>query len=304
LPRPKPKPRTSRRAERRAERRDGLLRRHPADTEEGRPRNRRIPALLWLLLAAGIAVAAPFIARHGLDSVQAQRVVDAGDICENASSPAAVAGECLTPVTGELRGPFWTRRDPGHGWVVWVDGEEYDEFDLEESWDEEVGAHRDRTTVLTRRGDVVAVQVPTAVEDGVVPVWGLGGRGAAQAFLLEVMCVGGVVGAASFGWRRRKAAGSWLRVGGAYVTPASPSATLFLLPASMGFMGFLVGVPWWPVWIAVFALVFVGTVAFVMPVSPRWFRFLRRKDGTGRHAAAAPVDDGWAGGRVGAGPGA
>lgn len=217
MPRPKPKSRAARRAERRADRNAGGGSRRRASYVD-REGNRRIPPVLWILIALGCVVAIPLIAQHGYQAVQSGELVAERRMCS-----ATAQAPCLEKLRGELRGPFWTRRQPGHGWALFVDGVEVDEFDLVDSADETVQPLRNDATVLARGGDVAAVVLP---EDKVLPVWGLGWRGAAQALLLNLGCAGGAVGAVSFGWLRRQALGSWWRVaGGEYVSPASPWAT-------------------------------------------------------------------------------
>lgn len=237
------------------------------------------PAFM-VLVGLGCVVAVPFVAREGVESVQAQHLIDARGGCGDASTvPGTGLVRCLESVTGQLRGPFLTHRAPGHEWSVWVDGEEYDEFDLDEGWDEQVAQVRDDATVWTWRDDVVGVEVPSQAapqSEGsvpasvLVPVWGLGGRGAAQAFLLVVGCLGGAVAAGEYAWRTRQARGSWWAVEGPYVSPASPWGTALLLPASSGAMPMLLGVPWWWVWVAVFLAGLVTVAWWLPPWSPRW----------------------------------
>jgi hypothetical protein len=242
-------------------------------------------------LGLGCVVAVPFVAQHGVESVQAQELVEARVGCGGApTAPGSGSSQCLKPVTGQLHGPFLTRRDPGHGWSVWVDGDEYDDFDLDEGWDDQVAEVRDNATVWTWRDDVVGVEVPhdaRAEFEGTVgasvlaPVWGLGGRGAAQAFLLVVGCLGGAVGAADYAWRKRRANGSWWAIEGPYVSPASPWGTALLLPASLGAMPMLFGIPWWWVWVAVFLAGLVTVAWWLPPWSPRWDPY------RGRHSASS-----------------
>ena len=246
------------------------------------------PAFM-VLVALGCLVAVPFIARHGVQSVQAQHLVDARGGCDDASTaPGSGPDRCLKPVIGQLRGPFLTSRDPGHGWSVWVDGEKYDEFDLEEGWDDQVAQVRDAATVWTWRDDVVGVKVPNGVraQSGrpagasvLALVWGLGGRGAAQAFLLAVGCQGGAVAATDYGWRKRRVRGSWWAIDGPYVSPASPWGTVLLLPASLGAPPMIFGIPWWWVWVAIFLAGLVLVASWLPPWSPRWNAY---RDGTPR----------------------
>jgi hypothetical protein len=245
------------------------------------------PAFL-VLVALGFLVAVPFIARHGVQSVQAQHLVDARVGCDDESAaPGSGPNRCLKPVIGQLSGPYLTRRVPGHGWSVWVDGEKYDGFDLEEGWDDQVAQVRDTATVWTWRDDVVGVEVPDGVraQSGgpagasvLAPVWGLGGRGAAQAFLFAVWCMGGAVAATDYASRKRRVRGSWWVIDGPYVSPASPWGTALLAPASLGALPMLFGFPWWWVWVAVFLAGLVVVASWLQPWSAR------RNAYQGRHA--------------------
>ena len=90
------------------------------------------PAFL-IVASIGLLVSLPFVARAGYGELESQRLVGRGSLCVGSAR-----SDCLVLVVGQLRGPFWTRRDPGHGWSVWVSDMEYDEFDLDERWDDVV----------------------------------------------------------------------------------------------------------------------------------------------------------------------
>lgn len=228
--------------------------------------NKRIPPVFWLVLAGACLVAIFFLAAHGLRSVENQQLVNDRTRCD-----AAPSGPCLDRVSGELRGPDFTRRKPGNGWSLLVEGAQYDSFDMPGSADRTLEALDGSATVLTRDGDVVAVELG---DGSVIRTWGLGWRDAVQSLLWIAICAGLLIGAVDFALRRRRAVGSWWRVHGAhYVSPASPLATQFLLPGLAAFMTMAVGTPWWQLWLAVFAGALVCTLAVIPPSSPRWSAF-------------------------------
>lgn len=239
----------------------GAHRRGPAVED-----NRRIPPVVWLLVALGGLVTAALLGMHGFRAVQNQSLVTDRVICEAPSD-----GACLERVHGQLSGPRYTRREPGDEWSLDVDGKKYDAFDMPGSAEDELLRLSGHASVLARDGDVVAVEL-----DGsrVQPTWGLGWRGAAASFIWLVMALGLSIGALDFGIGRRRAVGSWWRVEGRYpVSPASPVATLLVLPGCLGFLSMAVGIPWWQAWLGVMGVAFAATWSFLPPSSPKWLAF-------------------------------
>lgn len=237
--RPQPKPRAVRRQERRAARAAGHVRkrRPPRWLRRKTPeRNRRIPPFVWPLLAAALVVPVPFLAIHAFWAVETQHLLDGSETCASADA----TGDCLDVVTGEIHGPHYTRREPGSDWDLYVDDEHVDDFTLPDS----VGCpdHACETSVYLRDDAVVAIVLS---DESIVPVWDLGWRGATQELIYAFMCAGGAVAAVQFGERRRRATGSWSRVDGPYVSPASRHATAILVPASGALMALFIGIAWW-----------------------------------------------------------
>lgn len=239
----------------------GAHRRGPAVED-----NRRIPPVVWLLVALGGLVTAALLGMHGFRAVQDQSLVTDRVICEASSN-----GACLERVSGQLSGPHWTRREPGDEWYLEVDGTQYDAFDMSGSAEDELVRVSHHASALARDGDVVAVELD---DRHAIPVWGLGWRGAAASFVWLVLALGLSIGALDFGIRRRRAVGSWWRVEGRYpVSPASPVATLFVLPGCLGFLTMAVGIPWWQAWLGVMGVAFAATWAFLPSSSPKWLAF-------------------------------
>ena len=111
--------------------------------------------------------------------------------------------------------------------------------------------------MLTSHDDVVAVQLP---DGGAVPVWGLGVRGAARNFLFGMVILGMGLAGIEYAARKRRETG-WWSVRAAHVNPFSRLGTWFLLPASIGLMPMMMGLPWWQLWMGLFAVTARGRVS-------------------------------------------
>ena len=56
------------------------------------------------------------------------------------------------------------------------------------------------------------------------------------------------------------------------------------LPASIGLMPMMMGLPWWQLWMGLFALAFVATTLFLSPISPWLADRASALPTAGRHA--------------------
>jgi hypothetical protein len=227
---------------------------------------------VWAIASVALVVGAPFVGMDGYHSIRNRHVVDSGAWCGDHDRP------CYTRLEGELHGPFWTRRDPGHGWRLWVAGTNYDEFDADESWDAALAGVRTNATAFVVSGDVVAIDTP----DGYIRVWGLGWPGAFKDGLLVLACLGAAIGALDYGRRKARAHGSWWSLEGPAVDPASRWGASLLVPASFGYLAMLF-TPWWQFWGAVLAAGFVFSLWKLVPWSGR--------PSLDRHKAAEPDQD-------------